>query len=451
MRRLLIALCTALSLLACTLSAPSEMALLDLQLPTATPTLPITPTPPSLRYTLPLDPSVHALRAQVQGDSLMYTLSHLVRFGTRHVLSPIDRPDRGIGAARDWLFRAFERVRTAHPHKAIQVWTQPFVFTWHGKPIRAENVVGVLQGTTAGAGVFVIGAHYDSIGSPPTDREAYAPGANDNASGVAALLEIMQIMAGQPHRATLIFVAFSAEETGRQGSLAFVENYLQAYVPHEVMRGMLNLDMLGGTRDANGRIDWRTLRLFSAPPNDSPSRQLARQVSLAISAYTDEVLPALQSSEDRVGRWGDQMSFSAAGYAAVRLIQSLEDYTRQHNSRDTLDAIDLDYLLRTTRAALTAVAVLAGGLPPPELPSIALRHLPNGYQLTWADVPEASGYLIALRQTASLGYDVVLSVDAPSLAWDGFTRYETLAIAAVDKDGRFGGFSPELRVRDLLR
>lgn len=109
----------------------------------------------------------------------MHTLSHLVGFGTRHVLSPVDRPDRGHRRARDWLFSAFERVRTAHPHKIIQVWTQPFVFAWQGRQIRAENVVAVLQGSMAGAGVYVIGAHYDSIGAPPTDGDAYAPGAND--------------------------------------------------------------------------------------------------------------------------------------------------------------------------------------------------------------------------------------------------------------------------------
>ncbi len=258
-------------------------------------------------------------------------------------------------------------------------------------------------------------------------------------------------MAGQPQRATLIFVAFTAEETGRQGSLAFVENYLQAHTPPIALRGMLNLDMLGSMRDANGRTDSRTLRLFSAAPNDSPSRQLARQVALAISTYTDEVLPVLQSSEDRVGRWGDQMSFSAAGYPAVRLIQSLEDHTRQHNGRDSLEAIDLDYLIRTTRAALTAVAVLSGGLAPPAAESLRLTAIPNGHQLVWASVPHAAAYVVALRQTASLGYDILLTVNSALLAWDQFMRYEAISIAAVDANGRFGGFLPEVKVRDLLR
>ncbi|RMF49216.1 MAG: M20/M25/M40 family metallo-hydrolase [Chloroflexota bacterium] len=451
MRRVLSALCAALSLLACALFAPNEPTLLSLQLPTATPTLPHTPTAPAVSYQVPRDPSVQALRAEVQSDRLMHTLSHLVSFRTRHVLSRVDRADRGIGAARDWLFRAFERVRTAHPHKAIQVWTQPFVFSWQGRAIKAENVVAVLQGDMAGAGIYVIGAHYDSIGTPPTDGDADAPGANDNGSGVAALLEILHIMAGQPHRATLIFVAFAAEETGRQGSQAFVEQYLRAHVPPSALRGMLNLDMLGSMRDANGRVDPRTLRLFSAPPNDSPSRQLARQAALAISTYTDEVLPVLQSSEDRIGRWGDQMSFSEAGYAAVRFTQGLEDHRRHHNAHDTLDGIDLGYLMRTTRAALTAVAALSGGLPPPDQDSIALRRLHSGYQLTWAAVPEAHAYLIALRHRASLAYDAVLQVSQTALAWDQFMRYETLAIAAVDANGRFGGFSPELHVRELLR
>ncbi|MCE7948246.1 MAG: M20/M25/M40 family metallo-hydrolase [Chloroflexi bacterium CFX4] len=441
-----------LSLLACALTTPEQPSMLNLQLPTPTLAPLATPTPQSdVQVGRPLDRQVWILRDEVQNDRLMHSLSRLVGFGTRHVLSPVDRANYGIGAARDWLFQAFEAIRAAHPSKPIQVWTQPVWYTWQGQHVRSENVIAVLQGSDVGAGVYVVGAHYDSIGAPPTDGNAYAPGANDNGSGVAALLEIAQIMAGQPQRATLIFVAFTAEETGRQGSLAFVENYLQAHMPPIALRGMLNLDMLGSMRDANGRTDSRTLRLFSAAPNDSPSRQLARQVALAISTYTDEVLPVLQSSEDRIGRWGDQMSFSAAGYPAVRLIQSLEDHTRQHNGRDSLEAIDLDYLMRTTRAALTAVAVLSGGLAPPAAESLRLTAIPNGHQLVWAGVPQAVAYVVALRQTASLGYDMLLTVNSALLTWDQFMRYEAISIAAVDANGRFGGFSPEVKVRDLLR
>lgn len=455
MNRLCRAVCCALatiSLFACALTTTEQPNMLNLQLPTPTLAPPATPTPQSdVQVGRPLDRQVWALRDEVQNDRLMHSLSRLVGFGTRHVLSPVDRANYGIGAARDWLFQAFEAIRVAHPNKPIQVWTQPVWYTWQGQQVRAENVIAVLQGSDVGAGVYVVGAHYDSISTPPTDGNAYAPGANDNASGVAALLEIAQIMAGQPQRATLIFVAFTAEETGRQGSLAFVENYLQAHTPPIAIRGMLNLDMLGSMRDANGRTDSRTLRLFSAAPNDSPSRQLARQVALIISTYTDEVLPVLQSSEDRVGRWGDQMSFSAAGYAAVRLIQSLEDHTRQHNGRDSLDAIALDYLMRTTRVALTVVAVLSGGLAPPAAESLSLTAISNGHQLAWASVPNAAAYVVALRQTASLGYDMLLTVNSALLSWDQFMRYEAISIAAVDANGRFGGFSPEVKVRDLLR
>jgi hypothetical protein len=307
-----------------------------------------------------------------------------------------------------------------------------------------------------GAGVIVLGAHYDSISTDFTNGQVDAPGADDNASGVAALLEIARILAAQPHRATLLFVAFAAEETGRQGSQTFVKSYLQAQDPPIAVRGMINLDTIGSEVGPNGEIDHQTIRLFSAEPNDSISRQLARQLVLIISTYLpDEVNPVLQSAEERVGRWGDHQPFSEAGYPAVRIIQGLEDQARLHSPRDTFDNVQPGYLMRTTRAALASTIILADGpTPPGDLALRALAGDPQTQVLIWTPVPGAARYLVALRQTSSLYYDQLLTVEAsptPELRWAGFGKYATVAVATVDAAGRMGPLSPEVSIASLLR
>src|SRR5262249_55665683 len=142
--------------------------------------------------------------------------------------------------------------------------------------VSSQNVVAIMQGTDVGAGVILVCAHYDTMPADFTNGQADAPGANANASGVAAMLEIARIMAAKPHRATLIFAAFTAEETGRQGSLTFVQSYLQAQKSPIDLRAVLNLDMIGNGTPADTGAP-ASIRLFSAESNESASRQLARQ------------------------------------------------------------------------------------------------------------------------------------------------------------------------------
>jgi hypothetical protein len=445
-------------LLACDISA-APPATLQVQFPTATASRAVTPTaiiPLGVATSWPVDPAVQGLLDRVQSDRLMITVGTLVDMRTRHVLSRRTETVGGIDGARDWLVGQFNDIRKTYPDQPISVWTQPVPFTWHGVDVAPQNVSAVFQGTDVGAGVIVLGAHYDSISTDFTNGQVDAPGADDNGSGVAALLEIARILAPQSHRATLLFVAFAAEETGRQGSQAFVKSYLQAQEPPIAVRGMINLDTIGSEVGPNGEIDHQTIRLFSAEPNDSTSRQLARQLALIISTYLpDEVNPVLQSAEERVGRWGDHQSFSEAGYPAVRIIQGLEDPARQHSPRDTFDNVQPGYLMRTTRAALASAIILADGPTPPG--DLALRALvgdPQTQVLIWTPVPGAAGYLVALRQTSSLFYDQLLTVEAsptPELRWAGFGKYATVAVATVDAAGRMGPLSPEVSIASLLR
>ncbi len=439
---------------ACSFAAlPPPTLRVQLSTPTVAPPaiVPVATFPPgALAGSRPVDPQVAGLLDQVQSDRLMYAIGSLADMFTRHVLSQPTGSIKGIGGARDWLLAEFTSIRDANPEQSINVWTQTVPFSWNGIRTATQNVIAVFQGTDVGAGVVVVGAHYDSISADFQNGQAYAPGANDNGSGVAAMLEIAQILAPRPHRATILFVAFTAEETGRQGSLAFVKSYLQSQNPPIALRGMINLDIVGSALGRNGEVDERTIRLFSAEPNDSPSRQLARQLALYMATYLDDVDPVLQSAEERAGRWGDQQSFSAAGYPSVRFIQGLEDMSRQHSPLDTMDGIQPAYLMRTTRAALVSVLLLADGPTPPV--GLAFHSLPGDprtQRLTWTAAPDAARYLVTLRQTSSLSYDQILTVDAsssPELTWTGFAQYATVAVGTIDASGRMGPLSAELPI-----
>jgi hypothetical protein len=415
-----------------------------LQTQLATPTLiPATSTsvrqlPANATSARPVDSAVGALLDKVQDDRLMLTVNALQEMHTRHVLST-STATTGIGTARDWLIKQFSAIRDANRTQPIDVWTQAVPLTFNGIKTTVQNVVAVFQGTDIGGGVIIVGAHYDSITTDFFNGTAYAPGANDDGSGIAALLEIARILAPLAHRATILFVGFTAEESGRQGSLAFVKSYLQAQNPPIDVRGMINMDIIGSDVGPNGQIDPRSIRVFSAEPNTSPSRQFARQIDIFVSTYIDNMTIVLQSSEDRVGRWGDHQSFSAAGYPSLRIIQSLEDTTKEHSPLDIAENVQPDYLLRVTRAALVSAILLSSGPLPPG--GITL----TANALAWDSVPTAAGYVVALRTANSLGFDQVLAVNqATQMPWDNLSKYDFAAVSAVDANGRMGPFSPEI-------
>ncbi|MHB8624742.1 MAG: M20/M25/M40 family metallo-hydrolase [Aggregatilineales bacterium] len=399
------------------------------------------PSPTPLNHTLPVDPVVQQWLNSVQSDQLLIMIDALTGMRTRHALSAGFDPTQGFGitTARDYLIAQFHIIHSAVP---LAVWTQPVPITLNGVTATSDNVVAVAQGSDPKAGVIVVGAHYDSVNADDfNSADLAAPGANDNGSGVAALLEIARLLTGIAPRATLIFVAFTGEETGRQGSMAFVQNYLQAQKPPISPRAMFNLDTIGGNRTPDGQPGADVLRIFSADPNDSPSRQLARQVQLIAAAYLTAPQAIVQSSAERAGHFGDQQSFSAGGNAAVRLIESAEDPSRQRSARDTLDDIQPAYLMGATRVALASLAVLADG---PDAPDNVAWHA-NGTILNWSPIKGAAGYVVALRRSESASFDQIVTIgDSPAFIWSGLTTYAFAAVAAFDGHGRMGPLSPEI-------
>ena len=444
-----------LVLLACTLSNSSEP-------PTLVPQASATP-PPTIGYSTlapnqypqqatqlspavaPPDTTLLNLMNQVDADRMFVNIDALANMQTRRVNSSSATPGVGIDAAADYVLKQFNAIRDQSYQNSFSVLTQDFPINWDNMQSTGRNIIGILSGTDVGGGVYVIGAHYDSINYNFNDPTGYAPGADDNATGVAALLEIARIMSQHRHRATIMFVAFSAEEIQRMGSKAFVSDYLQAN--NISVNAMLNMDIIGSDTGPDGSIDDKDLRLYSADPNESTSRQLAREMNL-IGARMDPAMKLIvEGTVDRANRYSDHMSFSDAGYPAVRFVEADEEINREHSERDTIDDVQAGYLVNATQSILVCLTALADGPRPPQ--NVDLRQNSDGTRtLHWEPSPGAAGYVVALRQPDGLFYSDYFETSDTSVTWDGFvaSRYTALAIAAVDSSGLMGPLSQEFTI-----
>lgn len=391
-----------------------------------------------------VDVELFNLMNRIEKERLMMHIQTLVSFHTRHVNSPTQSLAHGVGAAANYISETFKQIQAQSGGKFI-TFEQPFIANYNGITSQQRNIIGYIQGTSAEAGIIVVGAHYDSRTNDLRDGSSFAPGADDNGSGVAAVLEIARVLSTSPMRATIVFVLFSAEEVGRQGSKAFVRDYV--LVHNLPIIGMINLDTIGSNNDARGNVNDRDLRLFSAPPNSSRSRQFARTLNFIAYYHKLDLNLAMQNEIDREGRYGDHESFEEKGFPASRLIESLED-TPKREGRDTIDGIEPDYLLKSTRTVMGLLYALGGGPVPPR--NIVLRDVGNGNSaLVWEPVPDASRYVVGLRRPNSLIFDqyfTVIEANSGAMATVNWQVYEAVAVAAVDSRGVVGRFSEEYRI-----
>lgn len=383
----------------------------------------------------------------VDANRMMADINTLVSFQSRHILSS-PAPTTGIQAAQNFLIQELKAIAETSPNDYLQIDVYPhqFPLEWGGRQVFPANVVMAVQGTDAAAGVVMVTAHYDTALQQWFEGDLYQPGANDNASGVAAILEIARIMVQKPHRATLVFVLFAAEETGRQGSQAFVREFIQAQnIP---LVAVINLDIIGSPTGRRGERYDNAMRAYSEGPNaTSASRQLARLVDVAVQRVMPGMVISVEDRTDRSGRWGDHMSFSEQGYPAVRLIEMADDATIAHTTRDTIDRIDPAYLRRTTQVTLATLEILADGPNPPTLrPLQSSASDSSSMTLEWSHNPVCQSYVVALRRAESLVYNEFYTVEATSLSWGGFKNFESVTVACIDVDGRLGRFAPELLI-----
>ena len=293
---------------------------------------------------------VDSMLANVSAQNLIANVEILSSLYSRHVNSPT------IIQAADVVFSGFQ----AGGGRLIVAY-QDFELEYEGFRTIQRNVIARLPGSDPNAGVIVIGAHYDSRAADLNDAAVRAPGADDNATGVAALIEMARLLADETPVASIDFVAFAAEEIGTVGSSYYLQT---ALTRGEIIRGVIILDMIG---NAGGEAGQGTLRAFSTPPDTSVSRQLARWVSSVAPVYTPGFQVRVEATLDRAGRYSDHFPFTKQGIPAIRLIELLEDSSRQHTSDDLSQFVDQDYLRQVTQLALAVVINLAFGY---ELPTL---------------------------------------------------------------------------------
>jgi hypothetical protein len=289
----------------------------------------------------------------------------------------------------------------------------------------------------------VIGAHYDSRTDDLSDSTSFAPGADDNGSGVAAVLEIARVMSQLRPRSTMIFVLFAAEEDNRQGSTAFVRDYIQFHnIP---VRVMINVDTIGSVNDPRGNINDRELRIFSQGPDESPSRDMARMIDFMTDNYSTDLKLVFVEDQDRVGRFGDHFSFNDAGIPAIRIIEALED-TPNREGRDTIEHVEPEYLRKSTRTLATMMLALSDGMPHPS--QVVVRDIGEGtLRVIWEPVDGATGYIVALRSPGQSTFEDQFSASANETAFDCpcFLDFSGIAIGALNENGIIGPLSPEVK------
>ncbi len=418
------------------------------------PQRPIIPTPPAIPLALGeippnlvLDPvgnvapAADPLVAQMVNDvsvpNLAAYVQTLANFGTRHSLSETQLGDFGIGAARLWIHDEFVRIGSGR----LQVRYDDFRLPYLGLVSEQRNVVAVLPGTNPNGDVYVIMAHYDSRNLDVANGSSLAPGANDNGSGMAVLLETARLMSSRQWNQTLVFVAFAAEEQGSHGSSHFVT---QQMLDGFRLDAGINNDIVGGRPGIPPSI-----RVFATGDPFSETAQLARYMHYVAGLYVPAFGIDIQYTLDREGRWSDHREFVNAGIPAVRLTESVEDPTVQHTSADTPDRLDYTYLQQVAQLNLALAANLAGAPARPAPPVLARMADAGAYILTWPPDPLAAGYAISFRPLDAPGYGdfrLVNTAQAGNIALTGLDPTLTYAVslAALDAAGRISLFSPEI-------
>jgi hypothetical protein len=369
------------------------------------------------------DPAIGAMVAAVSSDRLRATDTRLVAFGTRNLFSErLHDSRRGVYAARDWIvarFRALARQSGGRLAVDLDTYLQPALPGRTPRDVEVSSVYATLRGDDPSAPTYVISSHYDSRNSDGNDATLDAPGADDNGSGVSAVLEAARVMTGARFRGTIVFACFDGEEQGLFGSAHLARKLHDGGVG---VAGDLNNDIIGTPVGHDGENDPKTVRLFSealpvdaslravnaiGSENDSPSRELARAVRATDAAYLPELRVDLIYRSDRFLRGGDQQSFAAQGFPAVRYVEPHENFDHQHQTiridngvqyGDLLQYVDFDYLARVTQLNVAALATLAAA---PAAPVVTMSAKDLGYTttLSWDAVPGAASYDVLWRRT----------------------------------------------------
>jgi len=377
------------------------------------------------------DPEIEKMVKEVNADSLKAYIYKLVSFGTRNTLSTQTDPSRGIGASRNWVLQKFNEF-AKKSNGRLTAYIDTTTLQKGGRvdtTILLGNVMAILKGTdTADKRIFVISGHLDNMRTSVMDRIGDAPGANDDGSGTAAVIESARIMSQRSFPATIIFVAVSGEEQGLLGARFMAT---KARKENWNIEAVLNNDIMGSNNTSETNIiDNTRIRVFSEGipayeteknirnirqlglENDGKARQLARYTKEVGERYVDNLEVVMIYRNDRFLRGGDHTSFIEQGYAAVRFTEMNENYYHQHQNvrlengiqyGDLPEFMDYEYLRKNTAMNLSNLANLSKAPAMPEEVKIETRRLSNYSLITWSapKTGKVKGYYILMRETTS--------------------------------------------------
>ena len=363
-----------------------------------------------------VDAKLRAIVAQVSQAQLRNTIAKLVSFGTRHTLSSQTDPKRGIGAALGWTKSQFESfgLETVRP-------CETFTGARIPNPTAVCDMVAIQRGTERPNDVVIIQGHIDSRVTDVMNFTSDAPGANDDGSGTAAVIEAARVLSKHKFSGTIVYAALSGEEQGLYGGKVLA-NYAKAQGWNVVT--VLNNDIIGNSCSSDGVCDFTHARVLSEGPrsqgqdelaakthslggeNDAPSRNISR----FLDSLADRLKIGLDVRQiwrtDRFGRGGDHIPFLELGYPAARISVAIENYDWQHQDLrtengkrygDTIDHVDFAYLAKMTKLNVAALAAIASAPPPPE-PTVE-GAVSTDTKVSWTCVPGVAAYMVRWRQT----------------------------------------------------
>ena len=336
-----------------------------------------------------VNPKISKLIGEISEDHIRATIAKLVSFGTRNTMSKADDPNHGVGAAREWILKEMQSYSPK-----LQVKFDKYRVKKQGQRIFKDvdlwNVMAVLPGTKHPEAQVIVGGHYDSLNlgarpagqtagpggeAPPVNTTANmtvedfeknaelpAPGACDDGSGTAAVMELARVMSQYEFDKTLVFVAFAGEEQGLIGSSLLSS---RAKKENQVIEAVLNNDIIGTDVSGNGRVSNNAVEIYSDETMDSISQQLSRYVREISQRYIPSMRIDTIFMADRLGRGGDHTPFQWEGFAAVRVSTPNEIYANQHHATDTLENMSVPYTAKVAKVNAAVAAALALAPRPP--------------------------------------------------------------------------------------
>ncbi|HEX9031006.1 MAG TPA: M28 family metallopeptidase [Streptosporangiaceae bacterium] len=416
------------------------------------------------------DPDLVTLLDAVDPGRIEATIQQLVQFGTRHTASSQTDPARGIGAATAWVFQQMQTFAAASSGR-MTVQQQTFVQPVSNRipvPTTITNVIATLQGTASPARFYVVTGHLDSRVTDVLDFTSDAPGADDDGSGVAVVLELARVFATRQFPGTLVFATVAGEEQGLYGSTYMAKQMAAAGAD---VQGMFSNDIVGASQAWDGtRPDPHTLRLFlegvptavtssqisimqaTGGENDGATRQLGRFVQEVAPFELTEMNIRTIWRRDRYLRGSDHLSFQGQGYPAARFTEPRENYDHEHRNveaingvqfGDLIDFVDFDYTARVARVNAATLWALATAPSTPKGVQIHVTAPPgfsgiNTTTLSWNANPESSlaGYEVVTRETTSPDWTDSTDVgNVTTVTLDIAKDNVQFGVRAVDQDG----------------